>query len=64
MKRKSKKESAALLRARVTKEMTRPRMAKSVREVEASRIAVRILRLKARKSRLKLLLALPQGASS
>jgi len=65
MKRKTKKESEALLRASVTKEMTKPRMAKSARAVEANRVAARIARLKARKYKLKLLplpLVLPQGA--
>jgi hypothetical protein len=53
MKRKIKKESEALLRARITKEMTGPRIAKSARRVEANRIAARIGRLKQ--------LPLPQG---
>jgi len=54
MKRKTKKESAALLRARIMKEMTGPRITKSARKVEANRIAARVARLKQ--------LALPQGA--
>jgi len=53
MKRQIKKESEALLRARITKEMTGPRIAKSARKVEANRIAARIVRPKQ--------LALPQG---
>jgi hypothetical protein len=63
MKRKTEKESAALLRASIKKEMTKPRIAKSARKIETNRIAARIARLKARKYKLKLLpLALPQGA--
>jgi hypothetical protein len=63
MKRKTEKESAALLRASIKKEMTKPRIAKSARKIETNRIAARIARLKARKYELKLLpLALPQGA--
>ena len=63
MKKKIKKESGALLRARVAKEMMKPRMAKSAREVETSLAATRMAQLKARKYKLKLLLlALPQGA--
>jgi hypothetical protein len=53
MKRKTKKESAALLLARITKEMTGPRIANSARKVEANRIAARFARPKQ--------LALPQG---
>jgi hypothetical protein len=65
MKKTTKKESEALLRASVTKEMTKPRMAKSVREIETNSAAARIARLKARKYRLKLLLPpLPRGACS
>jgi hypothetical protein len=63
MKKKTKKKLGALIRAAVTKEMAKPRMAQSAREVEKHLVAVRIARLKARKNRLKLLLpALPQGA--
>jgi hypothetical protein len=63
MKRKTEKESAALLLASIKKEMTKPRIAKSARKIETNRIAARIARLKARKYKLKLLpLALPQGA--
>ena len=63
MKKKNKKESEALLRARVVKEMTKPRMAKSAREIETNSAAARIARLKTQKYKLKLLLpALPQGA--
>jgi hypothetical protein len=50
MKRKTKKASEALLRAKIMKEMAGPRIAMSARKVEANRIA----RLKQ--------LALPQGA--
>ncbi len=63
MKKKNKKESGALLRANVIKEMTKPRMAKSAREVETNLAAARVAEGKARKYKLKLrLLALPQGA--
>jgi hypothetical protein len=34
MKRKTEKESAALLRASIKKEMTKPRIAKSARKIE------------------------------
>jgi hypothetical protein len=54
MKRKTKKASEALLRAKIMKEMTGPRIAMSARRVEANRIAARIARLRQ--------LALPQGA--
>jgi hypothetical protein len=65
MKKKNKNESEALLRSRVAKEMTKPRITKSVREIETNSAPRRIAQLKARKYKLKLLpQALPQGASS
>jgi hypothetical protein len=65
MKKKTKKESGALLRASVTKEMAKPRMAKSVREVEMNLATARIGRGNLRKYKLRpLLLALPHGACS
>jgi hypothetical protein len=63
--KRTKKESEALLRSSVAKEMTKPRITKSAREIETNTAPARIARLKARKYKLKLLLpALPQGASS
>jgi hypothetical protein len=65
MKKKPKKESGALIRASVTKEMAKPRMAQSAREVETNLAAARMAQGKARKYKLKLLLlAQPQGARS
>jgi hypothetical protein len=63
MKKKAKKESEALLRASVTREMTKPRMAKSARRVETDLAAGRIARTKVRKFKLNSVpLPIPQGA--
>jgi len=60
MKNKVKKEIDGAARASVKKEMAKPRMAKSAREAEANLVAAQIAQGKLRKTKLSLLLPVPQ----
>jgi hypothetical protein len=63
MKKKGNKESEELLRASITREMTKSRMAKSARKFETDLAAARIARTKVRKYQLNSVpLPIPKGA--
>jgi hypothetical protein len=63
MKKKAREDFGEATRASVKKEMAKPRMAKSARDVELDLSAARIASGKLRKNKLRsVLLAVPQGA--
>lgn len=63
MKKKAREDFGEATRASVKKEMAKPRMPKSVRDIELDLSAARIASGKLRKNKLRsLLLAVPPGA--